>query len=55
MLGTEENDRSKNESGAEGNVDWALLLLILAFTEGDPEKAKALIEMKLKEVDDGKG
>lgn len=54
MPGTEENDRGANESGAEGNVDWALLLLVLVFTDGDPEKAKALLETKLKEVDDGK-
>lgn len=50
---TSAKDRGANESGAEGNVDWALLLLLLVFTEGDPDRMKALLE-KRKENDDVK-
>lgn len=51
MLGTEENDRSTNESGAEGNVDWALLLLLLVFTEGDTDRMKAFLEKRTEDND----
>ena len=44
-------DRGANESGEEGNVDWALLLLLLAFSEGDPERMKALLEERKEDND----
>lgn len=53
MPGTDENNRGANESGSDSNIDWKLLLLFLVFTDGDPDRMKALLE-KRKEDNDGK-
>lgn len=50
-----DKEHGANESGAEGNLDWVLLLVLGAFSGGDPEKAKEFLENMIREADDGNG